>query len=279
MATSHAPLLSRRLLALAGVVLLLGAGDLLGLATTLRRPHRSTPALVAAGPHLGLATVSPPPTAPPATAPPTTVAPTDVPVSTVLAAPRGTITTYRAPGDTPIGTLGTWYGYALVVPVVSQQPGWLQVRLPQRPNGSTAWVHSSDVVLSSTPYAIVVELGIRNLFVYQAGHKILAFPVGIGTPATPTVTGHFFVAVREVSPASPDYGPFILDTSAHSDAILSWEGAGDAIIAIHGPITPYADSEIGATGARISNGCIRLHDSDLAQLAPIPLGTPVEIVA
>jgi len=68
-------------------------------------------------------------------------------------------------------------------------------------------------------------------------------------------------------------------TSAHSDAITDWENSGDAIIAIHGPITAGADALIGTTGAAVSNGCVRLHDADLAQLSGIPAGTPVDIVA
>jgi lipoprotein-anchoring transpeptidase ErfK/SrfK len=83
----------------------------------------------------------------------------------------------------------------------------------------------------------------------------------------------------KVAPPSAGYGPFVLVTSAHSDAITDWEQSGDAIIAIHGPISSSADAEIGTTGAAISNGCIRMHDADLAQLADIPAGTPVDISA
>ena len=266
---------------LAAVIVLVLAGGLARVATTAGRSGHPARTLEAAGPRLAPEPAAPvPSTTPPTTAPPPPAATAyTVPTSTVLAAPKGTITTYGAPGGAPTGTLGTWYGYALVVPVVADQPGWLQVRLPQRPNGSTAWVQVADVTLSTTPYDIVVDLGLRNLFVYDAGRKVMAFPIGIGLPATPTVTGHYFVAVREPGIARPDYGPLILDTSAHSDAIQSWDGMGDAIIAIHGPITSAADSEIGAGGARVSNGCIRLHDSDLAQLAVIPVGAPVDIYA
>jgi hypothetical protein len=208
----------------------------------------------------------------------TTIAAPVVPASTVLAAPNGTIPAFSAPGGPRAGMIGPWYGYSLTLPVVTEQPGWFEVRLPQRPNGSTAWVRSGDVAVSSTPYRIIVKLSTFELIVYRAGARILAFPIGIGVPATPTVTGNYFMTVR-VPPPSPGYGPFVLSTSAHSEAIRSWEGAGDAIIAIHGPITSSADSRIGATGVRISNGCIRLHDSDLAQLSIIPAGTPIDILA
>jgi hypothetical protein len=216
--------------------------------------------------------VTTPPSLPP---PPPTF---QAPVSTVLATPAGTIPTYANPGGSQSGTVGSWYGYAMVLPVVAQQPGWLEVRLPQRPNESAGWVHAGAVSLSSTGYFILVNLGTEHLTVYQAGQEAVSVPVGIGVAATPTVTGHYFVAVHEPH-ADPLLGPVVLDTSAHSDAIQSWEGAGDAIIAIHGPVDAAADALIGTTGARVSNGCIRLHTADQVRLAVIPAGTLVDIIA
>jgi lipoprotein-anchoring transpeptidase ErfK/SrfK len=250
----------------AGLVAVVGAAGLTALAGHLVRVAPAV--LVAAAPAAPV---------PVAVSPPAPAA-VHVPASTVLAAPIGTVPTYLSPGAPSDGTVGTWYTYPLVLPVVAEQPGWFEVRLPQRPNGLTAWVRSNTVTVSSTPYWIVVNLGTEHLTVYQGGHPIMAFPVGIGVAATPTVTGHYFVAVHEPH-SDPVYGPVILDLSAHSDAIRSWEGAGDAIIAIHGPIDSAADALIGTTGARVSNGCIRLHDADLEKLSVIPTGTPVDIDA
>jgi lipoprotein-anchoring transpeptidase ErfK/SrfK len=258
----------------------LSVTGVVALVTRAHAPQRPAQKPVVAAP------VAVTPTLPPTSmTTPTTTPPTAVPPVTILATPTGTIPTYAAPGSAsgpgsaPIGTVGTWYGYPLTLPVIGQQGTWLDVRLPQRPNGSTAWVSQGDVTLTSTPYRIVVQLTQQDLIVYQAGIRILAFPVGLGLPATPTPTGNYFVAVRETNLPPQSYGPVVLDTSAHSDTIQSWEGAGDAIIAIHGPITAAADAAIGAAGTRISNGCIRLHLSDLAQLEMIPVGTPVDITA
>jgi len=209
----------------------------------------------------------------------TTTAPAGaIPPLTLIAATHGAIPGSLSPGGPPTGTVpATWYGYPTVLPVIAQAPGWVEVRLAQRPNGAVAWVPAGDVTLSSTPFHIVIELGSMDLKVYQGGRQILAFPAGVGTPGDPTVTGNYFVTMRAPAP-SPGYGPFVLVTSAHSDTITDWEGGGDAIIAIHGPIDSYDDGLIGATGARISHGCVRLHDSDLAQLGMIPAGTPVDII-
>jgi lipoprotein-anchoring transpeptidase ErfK/SrfK len=200
-----------------------------------------------------------------------------VPAETLLAKPNGSIPTFSAPDSAPQGAVGTWYGEPLLLPVIEPGVGWLHVRLPWRPNGSTAWVRAADVSLFTTPYVIVVSLSATQLAVYRGGQQVMDFPVGVGLPSTPTPLGHFFVAIHE---AGNDYayGPVILDTSAHSEAIQRWEGMGDAIIAIHGPITSSADTRIGATGTRISNGCIRMHNWDLARLSVIPAGTPIEII-
>jgi hypothetical protein len=125
---------------------------------------------------------------------------------------------------------------------------------------------------------MILNLSTMHLSVYQYGQEILDFPAGIGTPTDPTVTGNYFIAMR-VPPPDPGYGPFVLVTSAHSDSISDWEGSGDAITAIHGPITSYDDELIGTTGAAISHGCIRLHDADLALLNVIPAGTPLDIIS
>jgi hypothetical protein len=172
----------------------------------------------------------------------------------------------------------TWYGYPSVLPVIGAAAGFVEVRLAQRPNGSTTWVPLGDVTLSVTPYELVLNLSTEHLSVYRDGQEILNFPAGIGTAADPTVTGDYFVTMT-VPPPDPGYGPFVLVTSAHSDAISDWGDSGDAITAIHGPITAYDDSLIGTTGAAISHGCIRLHDADLAQLAMIPPGTPLNITS
>jgi hypothetical protein len=202
-----------------------------------------------------------------------------VPRPTLVATTKGATPGSAEPGAPPDTTVpASWYGYPSILPVIAQSAGWLEVRLAQRPNGSTAWVPAGDVTLSTTPYRLVLDLSSEHLAVYDDGHEIFDFPAGIGTPQDPTVTGEYFITMT-VPPPDPGYGPFVLVTSAHSDAITDWEGSGDAIIAIHGPIDAYDDALIGTTGAAISHGCIRLHDSDLAQLAVIPPGTPLDVVA
>jgi lipoprotein-anchoring transpeptidase ErfK/SrfK len=202
------------------------------------------------------------------------------PASTLVAATHGAIPGYASAGaPAPDMTVpGSWFGYPSVLPVVATEPGWLEVRLAQRPNGSTTWVQQSDVTLSTTPYALVIDLATEHLVVFQNATPIFNFAAGVGAPNDPTPTGNYFMTMI-YPPPGPGYGPFVLVTSDHSDSISDWENSGDAIIGIHGPITSYDDSLIGSTGAAISHGCIRLHDADLARLSMIPAGTPIEVVA
>jgi lipoprotein-anchoring transpeptidase ErfK/SrfK len=234
---------------------------LVGCGSTHRKAVTTRPAVPAAAP------------APPVTLP---AAPAG---STLVATSSGAVPASAVAGGPQTGTVpATWYGYPTVLPVIDESPGWVRVRLAQRPNQSAAWVPVADVALSSTPYRIVINLATDHLQVFQSGSQILDLPAGVGTTDDPTVTGNYFMTMRVPAP-DPGYGPFVLVTSAHSDTITDWDGSGDAIIAIHGPIDRSADTEIGTTGAKISHGCVRLHDGDLARLSMIPAGTPIDIVA
>lgn len=197
--------------------------------------------------------------------------------TTLVASLSKTTAAYLSPGGpktTPIAA--SWHGARLDLPVINQRDGYLQVQLPLRPNGSTTWVRYSAVHLFETPYKIVINLSTRHLLLYREGKLILNTPAGIGTVADPTPTGHFFVAFFAKAPSAA-WGPFVMVTSAHSNAISDWEESGDAIVAIHGPLG--MDQAIGSTGAQISHGCVRLHDVALVQLRVVPDGSPVEIIS
>lgn len=168
-----------------------------------------------------------------------------------------------------------WHGERCVLPVLAIRHGWVRVRVPQRPNETTGWLPARDVRFTTTPYEIVIDLASRRFSLYHRGRRAFTAPVGVGKPIDPTPSGRFFVAFRE-SPPGPGYGPFVLVTSAHSRAIGDWDGSGDAVIAIHGPLG--ADARIGRDGANISHGCIRLHLDTLLRLRHVPPGTPIRII-
>jgi lipoprotein-anchoring transpeptidase ErfK/SrfK len=247
-----------------------------GVLIGLNAGHRARPTSTATPP---VATTAPA-TAPPASLPApgrTTPAPLAAPGTTLVAALRVATPSFVSPGGAPRGTIApTWLGSPAVLPVIARRGGDLEVRLPTRPNGSTTWIRRAGVRLYATPYRIVVNLTSRRLSLYRANVLVLTAPAGIGTPVDPTPVGHFFVAFFARAPSAA-WGPFIMVTSAHSTAIADWEGTGDAVVAIHGPLGDA--SLIGSSGARLSHGCVRLLVNDLARLRSVPDGSPVDIVA
>jgi hypothetical protein len=267
--TSH-----RWVLIVTGLSLVLGIGALVGWSASRSPERAAAPATVPPARPSTTTTDPQPRDVPPPRRVPRPAPPRG---QTVVARMKGTFPGYNRPGgQMTVLVTKLWQTMPSTLPVIRTAPGgWLLVGLPERPDQSTAWIRASDAVLGTTPYQIVVNLKTTHLQLYRLDRLVLNVPAGVGAPATPTPPGRYFVAFLE-PPIGPGYGAFIMITSAHSQAIQSWEGTGDAIIAIHGPIG--ADAEIGTTGAYISNGCVRLHDNDLLRLEDVPPGTPIDII-
>jgi len=151
-------------------------------------------------------------------APSTTAMPAGV---SLVATLHGRAVRYASPGGATDGSLpAKWHGAKSALPVIESRPGWVEVRVAQRPNGSTAWVRAADVTMSSTPYRIIINTTTMHLTLYKDARQILSAPAGIGTTSDPTPAGDYFVAFLEAPPRpNPGYGAFILVTSAHSDSI------------------------------------------------------------
>jgi lipoprotein-anchoring transpeptidase ErfK/SrfK len=151
---------------------------------------------------------------------------------------------------------------------------WVRVQLPQRPNGSQAWVPRAAVALRGTHLRLRVSLGARQLQVLRAGRVVARYPVAVGTGGTPTPIGRFAVQdpVRAPSYVSSYLGPYIITLTAHSGVLREFAG-GDGLIAIHGTNAP------GSIGRAASHGCIRMGNAPLHALWRIAgPGTPVDIV-
>ena len=152
--------------------------------------------------------------------------------------------------------------------------GWVQVVLPVRPNGTTGWVHASDVTITPNPYHVGVSLGAHTITVTNANAVVYTGPVAVGAPDTPTPTGRFYLYVLLESPdPTGPYGPFAYGLSSHSDALATFDG-GDAEIGIHG------NADASVLGSSVSHGCVRMDNDAITQLSKVlPLGTPVDIDA
>jgi lipoprotein-anchoring transpeptidase ErfK/SrfK len=152
--------------------------------------------------------------------------------------------------------------------------GWLRVRLPRRPNGSTGWIKGSQVHLAPLQRRVDVDLSARQLTMYQLDRAVRRWRVAVGKPDAPTPTGHFYITIKLKPPAiSYIYGAWALGLSGFSN-VYDQFGTGDGQIALHGT------SNTGSIGSAVSHGCVRMDNGAISTLAEtLPLGTPVTIHA
>jgi len=164
-------------------------------------------------------------------------------------------------------------GVPLVFLVKARRPGWEQVFLPMRPNGSKGWIRDAAVNLYLDPYRVVVSLGSHTLQVWKGDRLVHEEPAGVGRSVMPTPTGTYFL-VELLKQGDPHglYGPYAFGTSAFSNVLYSF-GGGPGQIGLHGTNEP------DMLGTDVSHGCIRISNAGIAKLAGmLPLGTPVRIV-
>ncbi len=154
--------------------------------------------------------------------------------------------------------------------VTERRGEWLKVMLPLRPNHTEGFVSIRDVDLSTTRYRIEVDLS-ENLLRAFDGNKIVAqTKVVAGAANTQTPTGLFYVTdiVPQKNPAGA-YGPFALATNGYSE-MMDVFATGAPVVALHGTNTPEK------LGTNVSNGCIRVPNEIITQLAEtFPQGTLV----
>ena len=183
--------------------------------------------------------------------------------------PRREVVVYAAPGGAPIARLGPQQIGETWLPVIAQQPGWVQVLLPSRPNGSTGWLTETALDRAVTPYLIRVHLRSFNVELFKGGQRLGSWTAGIGKTSAPTPTGRTFL-LGSFSDTAQRYSPVILPLGTHSPTLDSF-GGGPGTVAIH--TWPTAN----VFGTRSSDGCIRVPKDALDQLTRVPLGTLVLI--
>jgi lipoprotein-anchoring transpeptidase ErfK/SrfK len=195
-------------------------------------------------------------------------------------APDGAVA-FRAPGGSVEARFGeknvndypTLFG--IVGQVVGRDcvPRWYRVQLPVRPNGATGYVRADALDVRTVTARIVVDVSDRRLTLYRAGRRVFAATVAVGSSATPTPTGRFYVNQRLIpdDTAGP-FGPAAIGISAFSNVLTGWAQGGP--VAIHGTNEPWS------IGHAVSNGCVRLPNPTLNRLFRLAVaGTPVIIRA
>ena len=184
---------------------------------------------------------------------------------------------YRRPGGSPFARFGlvnvngvrTVLGVTGAVVGRSCRPTWYRVQLPMRPNGSTGYVHAFAVWVARVRTRIEVDVSERRLTFYRGGRRVFTTRTAVGSSATPTPVGRFYVN-QKLIPSNPNgaYGPGAIGISAFSNVLTGWAQGGP--VAIHGTDAPWS------IGHAVSNGCIRLPNPVLRRLfRAAPTGTPV----
>ncbi|PDP87116.1 L,D-transpeptidase [Glycomyces fuscus] len=149
---------------------------------------------------------------------------------------------------------------------------WLQVLLPVRPNGTTGWVRSDEVSLTSTEYRVEVDTGDFEFTVFDGDEEVRTGVIGTGEGETPTPGGRYYFT-ELLQPPDPEgpYGVYAFGLSGFSETLETFAG-GPGQLAVHG-----TDDE-DALGRQVSHGCVRVSNEDITWMAQnLPLGTPVEI--
>ncbi|RMH68449.1 MAG: L,D-transpeptidase [Actinomyces sp.] len=165
-------------------------------------------------------------------------------------------------------------GGPLVFLVDELADGWYRVLVPLRPNGRTGWVRADQVSLTRHNYRLRVELSAFRLDAFDHGELFFTAPTGVARDNTPTPGGRYYIT-ELLQPPEPDsvYGLYAYGLSGYSEVLETFAG-GPGQLGIHGTNDP------STIGRKVSHGCIRLRNEDIAQLVPIlPLGTPVEVIA
>ena len=195
------------------------------------------------------------------------------------ASARRPVAVHRHPGGAVVERFGRLNpnGVTTVFGVLGRRVGedcrasWYRVRLPRRPNGRVGWVRAADVAIAEVGTRIVVDLSDRRVTLFRGRRAVLSAPAAIGSPATPTPTGTYYVDQRLLAPdPSGPFGPGAVGIAAYSEVLTGWTQGGP--IAIHGTNRP------DLIGQAVSNGCIRVRNDVLRRLFTVtPEGTPVEI--
>src|SRR5262245_1059500 len=198
---------------------------------------------------------------------------------TVAAVVRSHVVAYRRPGARPFARFGrlNLNRFPNVFRVLSALRGsdcralWYRVQLPIKPNGVTGYVRAEAVDTGRVRSRVLVDLSARRLTLFRNGRGVLRTPVAVGSTATPTPTGRYYVNQRLIpADASGPFGPAAIGISAYSTVLTGWTQGGP--IAIHGTNEPWS------IGRAVSNGCIRVRNEVLRRLFTVtPAGTPVLI--
>ena len=164
----------------------------------------------------------------------------------------------------------------LVFLVRREQNNRLEVYLPTPPSGSTGWLRSEDVTVSTVTFRVEVSLSRHRLRVFDGEDTVFDEPISIGRSEQPEVGDAYYIKeLLQPSNADGPYGAYAYGLSGFSTSLSSFD-AGSGIVGIHGTDDP------DSIGTDVTTGCIGLENAVISRLVDdigLPLGTPVEILS
>lgn len=166
----------------------------------------------------------------------------------------------------------TVFGNTLVYRVIAGQPGdaWAKVYVPARPNGTTAWVQTSQFNWGSSNRMIQINVSNNTVTIFEGSNVLLTTAAVTGKSSSRTPLANGWVEEVMAGPSSA-YGPRLISLGIFSDALNSFGGSVPKI-ALHGTNNP------SLMGQYASNGCIRVPNDIITQIAGlIPVGSKVII--
>lgn len=169
----------------------------------------------------------------------------------------------------------TFHGSLEVVMVLRQSvrggKRWSYVRYPGL-GDRRGWVRS-HALSPPTAHEATLVIDRRRLRITLRTKDWLLFsaPIGVGASDSPTPAGRYYVRERIVPrSANSIYGALAFGTSAYSPFRTDWPGGGQ--VGVHGTNQP------SILPGYVSNGCVRLRNSDVRRLGRmLRVGTPLVV--
>lgn len=176
---------------------------------------------------------------------------------------------YTVMRDDYLGKIGARFGVA--VDVLARENGIANPDLIQP--GQRLAIDNRHIVPEPIEDGIVINIPQRMLFFFKEGHRVAAYPAGLGRPDWPTVQGSFKVMLLKENPVWVVPSSIQEEMVRERESVRShvppgpdnpigrfWIGLDALGYGIHGTIAPDSIYHFQ------SHGCIRLHPDDIAQL-------------
>lgn len=185
------------------------------------------------------------------------------------------------PGDS-LTAVGARFGVATRVLARSNDlPAEARLKIAQKLR-----IDNRHIVPKMIDDGIVINIPQRMLFFFRGGEAQRTYPVGLGKPAWPTLTGRYRIAVKEENPVW-DVPKSIQDEMQREGKTVRtcvppgpdnplgkhWLGLSAPGYGIHGTLAPASIYRFQ------THGCMRLHPDDIAELFnQVERGTAVLLV-